>query len=241
MMKIVADRMHFVELNRKVRYSDETEILLENCTGQRYIGDGLSGKNITITGVPGNALGAYNNGCTITVMGNAQDATGDTMNDGEIRIHGISGDATGYGMRGGKIFVKGDIGYRAGIHMKAYQDKFPVLVVGGKAGSFLGEYLAGGRIIVLGLGGDGSAPVGNFCGTGMHGGKIFLRAKTLPPDLAAQITASTATAEDLEDIKPDLAHFCELFGYSMDEILSENFFVLVPDTKNPYKRLYTAN
>lgn len=49
-------------------------------------------------------------------------------------------DATGYAMRGGKIFVRGNAGYRAGIHMKAYKDKTPVLVIGGKAGSFLGEY-----------------------------------------------------------------------------------------------------
>jgi glutamate synthase domain-containing protein 3 len=34
--------------------------------------------------------------------------------------------------------------------MKAYQDKIPILVIGGTAGSFLGEYQAGGLIIVLG-------------------------------------------------------------------------------------------
>ena len=58
-------------------------------------------------------------------------------------MHGNVGDACGYAMRGGKIYIKGDCGYRAGIHMKAYQQHFPVMVVGGKAGSFLGEYLAG--------------------------------------------------------------------------------------------------
>mgnify|MGYP002508363490 CR=1 FL=1 len=42
-------------------------------------------------------------------------------------------------------------GYRAGIHMKAYKDKVPVMVIGGTAGSFLGEYQAGGVIVVLGL------------------------------------------------------------------------------------------
>mgnify|MGYP002508793462 CR=1 FL=1 len=58
----------------------------------------------------------------------------------------------GYAMRGGKIFVKGNAGYRAGIHMKAYEEKKPVMVIGGTAGSFLGEYQAGGVIVVLGLG-----------------------------------------------------------------------------------------
>ena len=46
------------------------------------------------------------------------------MNEGEIIIHGLSGDATGYAMRGGRIFVEGDVGYRAGIHMKEYEEKY---------------------------------------------------------------------------------------------------------------------
>ena len=98
-----------------------------------------------INGTPRNALGAYLDGCVITVHGNAQDATGDTMNDGTIYISGSSGDATGYAMRGGRIFVNGDVGYRAGIHMKEYKEKSPVLVVGGSAGSFLGNTRREGR------------------------------------------------------------------------------------------------
>ncbi len=104
-------------------------------------------------------MGAYLDGCEIVVNGSAQDAIGDTMNDGLIVIHGNSGDAAGYSMRGGKIFIKGDAGYRAGIHMKAYKDKFPVLVIGGKAGSFLGEYQAGGIILVLGIDTDSKTNV----------------------------------------------------------------------------------
>ena len=66
------------------------------------------------------------------------------MNDGTIIVHGSIGDAAGYAMRGGEIFVRGSAGYRAGVHMKAYEDKLPVMVIGGCAGSFLGEYQAGG-------------------------------------------------------------------------------------------------
>ena len=101
-------------------------------------------------------------GADITVRGNAQDAVGDTMNDGSIVIHGNIGDAAGYAMRGGRIYVKGNAGYRAGIHMKEYKDKKPVIVIGGRAGSFLGEYQAGGLIIVLGLGIGERPIVGNF-------------------------------------------------------------------------------
>ena len=117
MMNIVANLMHFKDLNDQVTSTADTEVVIDHCIGQRYIGSGLSGKKITINGTAGNALGAYLNGADIVVNGNAQDATGDTMNDGTIVIYGSSGDATGYAMRGGKIFIEGNAGYRAGIHL----------------------------------------------------------------------------------------------------------------------------
>ena len=111
----------------------------------------MSDRNITVNGISGNALGAYLNNASITVNANAQDAVGDTMNAGKILIHGSAGDAAGYAMRGGKIYVRDHAGYRAGIHMKEYKKKVPIMIIGGCAGSFLGEYQAGGILIVLGL------------------------------------------------------------------------------------------
>ena len=49
---------------------------------------------------------------------------------------------------------RGNAGYRVGIHMKAYEDHRPVIVIGGKAGDYLGEYQAGGVLIVLGIGAE---------------------------------------------------------------------------------------
>lgn len=149
-MVIDANGLHFQALNRQIRETADAQIVIEHCCGQRYIASGLSGKTIDIHGIPGNALGAYLDSGRIFVHGNAQDAVGDTMNDGEICIDGMAGDAAGYAMRGGRILIRGDVGYRAGIHMKAYRDKQPVMVIGGEAGSFLGEYQAGGTIVVLG-------------------------------------------------------------------------------------------
>ena len=154
--------------------------------GQRYIAAGAGEGFYSVDQVPGNALGAYLDGATVEVFCNAQDATGDTMNGGEIIVHGSSGDATGYAMRGGSIYIERDAGYRCGIHMKEYQQKVPAIVIGGRCGSFLGEYQAGGTIVVLGIGWEDRCPVGNFCGTGMHGGRIYLRTTHLPPDLPAQ-------------------------------------------------------
>lgn len=152
-MRINAGGLHYKVLNKMIKESPDDTITVDNCFGQRYIGSGLCKKELIVNGTPGNGLGAYLDGSVIRIAGNAQDAAGDTMNDGTIYIHGSSGDACGYAMRGGRIFIRGNAGYRAGVHMKQYNEKKPVLVVGGRAGSFLGEYLAGGIIIVLGLGG----------------------------------------------------------------------------------------
>lgn len=240
-MDINAQEMHYQTLNQIIQQSQDQQIAIQNCLGQRYIASGDSGREIMIEGTPGNALGAYLDGSTLCVKGNVQEATGDTMNDGTIYVDGHAGDATGYAMRGGKIFVHGNVGYRAGIHMKAYQDKIPALVVGGKAGSFLGEYQAGGIILVLGLGYEEEIPVGNFCGTGMHGGKIFLRCRHLPQDLPQQVQATVASTGDKDEIRPLVTQFCQAFGEDEDSVMKSNFFVLTPNTKNPYHRLYTPN
>ncbi|MDR0856068.1 MAG: glutamate synthase, partial [Clostridiales bacterium] len=184
---ILAGDLHFSALRDRIEAVPKGEkVIIENCLGQRFIASGRSGVNIEIHGTPGNDLGSYLDGGVIEVFGNAQDATADTMNDGEIIIHGSSGDATGYAMRGGRILIEGNVGYRAGIHMKAYKNKIPVMVVGGRGGNFLAEYQAGGKIIVLGLHTDGKPIVGAFCGTGQHGGAVYLRGEC-PGDLPKQI------------------------------------------------------
>lgn len=239
-MLINAKDLDYKTLNDKLRKADENVNITE-CLGQRFIAAGMSKKQIEIDGVPGNAMGAYLNGALITVNGNAQDAVGDTMNDGKIVIHGNIGDAAGYAMRGGEIYVKGNAGYRAGIHMKAYKEKKPVIVIGGRAGSFLGEYQAGGTIIVLGLNTDSRPIVGYFPGTGMHGGKMFLRGNAENIRFPKQVTLSKATDEDLEEIKKYLEEYCRLFGGDLQQILSSDFTVVRPDSKNPYKQMYVTN
>ncbi len=239
-MKISVGNTYYSEVNEQIRNSPDSEIILDEVYGQRYIGCGIKGKQITINGTPGNALAAYMDGAEIVVNGNAQDATGDTMNDGKIVVYGNCGDTTGYGMRGGKIFVKGNAGYRVGIHMKEYQNQKPLIVIGGKTGDFLGEYQAGGILVVLGIGAQG-IPVGNFCGTGMHGGVIYIRSEQVPEDLPSQVMSTNATEEDKAQIEGFISEFCSYFGYDKDEILESNFVKLTANTKNPYKQLYTHN
>lgn len=238
-MKISAENKNFSELNKAIR--NEKDIEIENCLGQRFLCAGMKDGNVTLKGIPGNALGAYLTGGKIKVFGNAQDAVGDTMNDGKIIIYGNAGDAVGYAMRGGEIFIKGNAGYRAGIHMKAYEEKQPVIMIGGKAGSFLGEYQAGGLIIVLGLSNGSNPTVGNFPCTGMHGGKMIIRGNIDNIEFPKQTTVKKADKKDMDDILPVLERFCSIFGYDFEEVISEDFYVITPDTKNPYKQLYVAN
>ncbi|HOL91283.1 MAG TPA: glutamate synthase [Clostridiales bacterium] len=238
-MNLLARELGFRKLNEMIRNTNE-DVVIDCCYGERFIGSGAESKTISINGTPGNALGAYLDGATIIVNGNAQDAVGDTMNDGKIVICGNAGDALGYAMRGGKIFVKGNTGYRTGIHMKEYRDRKPVIVVGGTVGSFLGEYIAGGIIIVLGLGTD-EFPAGNFTGTGMHGGQIFIRSLKKPKYLPKQVCVSLADISDISSIKEYLSEFSELFGIGMDVILEKPFYKLTPNAKNPYKQMYTYN
>ena len=237
--KIDAKDLEFSALNDIIRESGDC--VIENACGQRFIAAGMSYRDIKITGTPGNALGAYLNGGSIEVFGNAQDAVGDTMNAGTIIVHGSIGDAAGYAMRGGEIYVKTDAGYRAGIHMKAYKSKIPYLVIGGVAGTFLGEYQAGGVIMVLGLRAKGRNIVKNFPGTGMHGGKMYLRGDCKGIRFPKQVKLRPAGEEDLAEIGSLVREYCRLFGGEPEEILAAPFTVVEPDSKNPYKQLYVTN
>lgn len=240
MTHIDASQLDYRQLNAAIR-DCAGDVAVTGCLGQRFIGAGRGHDRLTITGTPGNALGAYLDGACIEVRGDAQDAVGDTMNAGRIIVHGSIGDAAGYAMRGGELYVAGNAGYRAGIHMKAYGDKLPVMVIGGRAGSFLGEYQAGGLILVLGLHTDGRPAVGNFPCTGMHGGKLVLRG---PADAAAfprQVTLRPASAGDLAEIEPYVRQFCRFFGDEAQDLLCGPYTVVTPDSSNPYKQMYVAN
>ena len=237
---IDATNLDHKTINQKIREA-EYDCEIVGCLGQRFIAAGASQKRIVIKGIPGNALGAYLNGAYIETLGNAQDATGDTMNDGTIVTRGDIGDATGYAMRGGRIFVQGNAGYRAGVHMKAYKDKKPLIVVGGRAGAFLGEYQAGGAIVVLGLNADAKKIVGNFPCAGMHGGKLFLRTDGRGLRFPSQVSARSLNDEDRVELVGYIDEYCRFFNANLDDIWNAPFIVVTPNVSNPYRRMYAPN
>ncbi|MFQ5465664.1 MAG: hypothetical protein ACE5EI_07030 [Thermodesulfobacteriota bacterium] len=243
MLEIDAKGMHFRDLNDRVRKAlaeGKDEIRLTNVNGQYYIGDGLRTKGtITIEGVPGNDLAAFMDGPTIIVRANAQDNISNTMNSGKVVVHGHAGDVLGYGMRGGKLYVLGDVGYRVGIHMKGLKRQSPTIIAGGTAGDFFGEYLAGGTLILLGLDSNGSKPiVGDYLGSGMHGGQIFIRGDVVKERCGAEVGILELDDRDVKTLTGYLKEYCDDFGLDLDEVMSKPFNKLEPVSARPYGNLY---
>lgn len=243
MLEINASGLYYRDLNSQIREAiakGEKEITVKNVNGQYYIGDGLRGNtSIILEGVPGNDLAAFMDGPTIRIKSNAQDNIGNTMNSGKVIVEGNAGDVLGYGMRGGKLHIKGDVGYRIGIHMKGMKKQAPTIVVGGTAGDFFGEYMAGGVLILLGLNEKDEKPlVGDYLGTGMHGGAIYIRGEVDKNLCGAEVGILEPDEEDMKVLKESLTDFCKDLGLNYDEIMKKSFKKLAPVSARPYGNLY---
>lgn len=242
MVKIDANEMLYKDLNEKIHNlaeKGEKHIELLNVCGQKFIGDGLKGDmKIDIYGIPGNDLAAFMDGPEIEVHSNGQDSIGNTMNAGKVIIHGHAGDVIGYAMRGGKIFIKGDVGYRVGIHMKSFKDNVPYIVIGGNASNFFGEYMAGGVMVLLGLEDNGEPIAGDYVGTGMHGGTIFVRGDIDDRYLGREVKKSDPGAEDMNMLAGLVKEYCEHFGCDYGKVMSKKFIKLAPKSHRPYGNLY---
>lgn len=242
-VRIDAKDLHYTPLNQKIRAAVDNgakEIVIDNVLGQRFIGDGLRGEGVTITvnGVPGGDLAMFMSGPTIIVNGNADHAPGNTMDKGKVVIHGSAGDAVAHSMRGGRVYVRDNIGYRGGIHMKQYREKRPILVVGGSARAFLGEYMAGGLLIVLGL--NGVVPVSERgIGSGIHGGEIIVRGIVDEQYLGVGAKQQPVTAEQKETIRPILEDFAGSFRIDPAPILAAEYSRIIPASARPFANKYT--
>jgi len=216
MLEIDARGVPYARLNEKVREAAREGymyITLQGVKGQRYLGSRLEYPELylQVHGIPGEDLAFNLSGPTVEVFGHGQNAVANTMDSGKVIVHGLAGDAAAYGMRGGKLFIRDDVGYRVGIHMKEYGDKIPVVVIGGSAGDFLGEYMAGGIIILLNkdnlsVGAAGLAS--NTLATGIHGGKLYLFGSRVPEH---QLGIGAAFAEADKEEKKQVEELCREF------------------------------
>ncbi len=244
-MSITAGIRGYAEVNDEIKAEllSKDKVSVTDVNGQRYLGCALgSGKSLEIHGTAGNDLAFCLNGGRIILHGHGQDAVGNTMGGGEIIIHGHAGDALGYGMRDGQIYVRDNVSCRGGIHMKEFRSMKPVLVIGRNAGSFLGEYMAGGTIVLLGLNlKRGEKLFGTHCASGMHGGKIFVRGSFPKENLSPNIKAVSLDNEDKKELDEYIKKYCRYFDADYDEIMKKQFVKLIPETSRPYANLYTAN
>jgi len=245
--QIDAKDLQTKELNdqlRELMLSGKKRVNIINVCGQRYIGTRLytpehREMEIEIFGTPGNDLAAFLFGHKITVHGNAQDGVGNTMDAGEVIVEGRAGDVLGFSMRGGEIYIRDGCGYRTALHMKEYEGKRPVLVVGGISQDFLGEYMAGGIVIILDL--KDETHKANFMGTGMHGGVIYLRGTVDRSQVGDQVAISPIDEADREVLGGYISKYLERFpdiDKKKDEILNSQFVKLEPRSKRPYGNLY---
>ena len=239
--------VYFQQLNEAIRelVSDGVStVRITGANGQRYIGAGLrtQGVRIEVHGTAGNDTAMFMDGPEIEVFGNAQDGVGNTMSSGRVVVHGDAGDVLGYGMRGGRVFIEGDVGYRVGIHMKAYEKHVPVLVCGGKARDFFGEYMAGGMLVLLGMNArDAAQPiVGGFLGAGMHGGVIYVRGAIEPWQCGAEVGITEAGEEHLAELRPVIEDYVQAMGMDATEVLSAPFTRIAPMSHRPYANLYAS-
>ena len=240
--------MNYQELNKKIRELSDagvTPILLENVRGQRYIGDGISnpGLVIDIEGVPGEDLGYGMGGPTVIVHGHGQNSIANTMDSGKIIVHGLAGDALAYGMRGGQLFVRDDVGYRVGIHMKAYKDKSPLVVIGGASGDFLGEYMAGGTLILLNRNNRQTMVCGESdktLATGIHGGEIYIFNYNAP-DYLLGIGAVIVepTNEDRLKLITIIQNFASDFNLAPEPLINRAFIKIIPVGSRPFAKFYS--
>jgi glutamate synthase domain-containing protein 3 len=243
MKEVVIDSrgIHYKVLNFMVEEAIESgakKIVLQNVNGQRFILDGVNKDvELEVHGTAGDDLAAFMNGPKVTVFGNAQDGVGNTMNKGLVVIHGDARDIVGHSMRGGKVFVKGDVGYRVGIHMKQYGDSYPIIVAGGTAMDFLGEYMAGGVVLILNTAGE--PLTSDWIGTGIHGGVVYIRGTVDENRLG--IGAKIAETDDNDNrlIKDLINEYCGYFGVNSKSIDNLKFTKVVPISHRPYGKMYT--
>jgi len=244
-LTIIAKGKSFQKLNAEVRAAleqGEKHLILDDVNGQYYIGAGLKGEDVKIDihGTPGNDAACYMDGPEIEVFGSAQDEVGNTMNSGRVIVHGRGGDVIGYGMRGGEVFIQGSVGYRVGIHMKEYQEQRPVIVIGECTGAFLGEYMAGGRLIVLGLNQGDTPIIGRHCGSGMHGGRMYIRGRVDERYISPHVMFTPLEEVDRHFLQTYIERFCRYFQVAAGQFSALDFTKIVPRGTRPYANLYTS-
>ncbi len=185
---IDAKDIAYNKLNQAI-LKENGPVSIVNVAGHRYIGINFTGrkKNITIYGNVGNCFMNLNENNISTIYGDVADDCCDSMSGGMVKIFGDAGDVMCQALNGGKVYVSGNVGNRACLQLREYMKKSPVVVINGKFDDYLGEYMSGGIVLVLSNSGRN---FGKHIGSGMMGGKIFIRGKVSSRNIGIQPPAT---------------------------------------------------
>jgi glutamate synthase domain-containing protein 3 len=85
---------------------------------------------------------------------------------------------------------------------------------------------------------NGGEVAGDFIGTGMHGGQMFLRGEVDPRRLGREVKIGEVTGEDTKLLKKHVGDFCAYFGFDLDKIFKKPFTKIYPYSHRPYGTIY---
>lgn len=260
-------RLGHRDLNREIRKAvgkGATHVTVKNVCGQRFIGAGIVADDLTIEieGDAGLDLGVFSQGLTIIVHGSSEYLLGNTLSIGELVVYGSSWDITGMAAKGGEMYVMGNGGSRVGIHMKEFKKQKPLIMYGGTAKQYCGEYMAGGTIVVLGLDYTDAVPknknvlgkkdidskkikpapepvVQSDLGAGIHGGAIYVRGDVPESYLGVYAVKAPYTDDDKQFLQPYFEKFADHFNCPLDLIADASYTKIIPYSSRPFGKAYT--
>jgi Glutamate synthase domain 1 len=214
-------------------------IIVFNTRGQRFIGCGLGpnshGLRIDVYGDSGDYLASGLDGAEIYVHGSAQDQVAQIIKSGKLVIYGDVGHAFMYGSKGGEVYVLGSAAGRPLINSVGR----PRVVINGTCLDYLAEsFMAGdplkngGFVILNGLTineyGEIVELEDPYPGSNLFslssGGALYIRDpyNKLDENQLHGGKYVKPTIEDWELVYPYLKRNEELFGISIDFLLTVN-------------------
>jgi len=97
-------------------------------------------------------------------------------------------------------------------------------------------------MILLGLDlSPGEEIVGNNCGTGMHGGVMYIRGNVAPYKFGREVKCVEMGENDTLLVKSYIKRYCEYFNIPSNEVLLTSFKKIVPYNTRPYGSLYAPH
>jgi glutamate synthase domain-containing protein 3 len=87
----------------------------------------------------------------------------------------------------------------------------------------------------------GEKAAGRFCGTGMHGGKMYIRGEVTEALMGREIAQAPLDDEDKAFLQKTLDEYAAYFGVDVSGVGVDEFKKYQPKSKRPYGNMYVGN